>query len=45
MTEKAHRLKKVLEETPSIGVEELVKMGVIPEEKPYLVSNDLREAR
>ena len=43
MTGRADKLKKILE-TPRIGAEELVKMALIPEEKPYEISEKLREA-
>lgn len=43
VTEKAHELMKYLEEIPNIRVEELMRLGLVPEEKPYEVSEELKE--
>ena len=42
--EKEYDLMKLLEAAPSTRVEDLVKKGLIPEEKPYEVSAELRKA-
>ena len=42
VTETAHALKKALEENPEVKENDLVCMGLMPVEKVYAVSEDLR---
>ncbi len=41
VTEKAHALRKILQEEPQVGEDELVRMGLVPQEKVYEVSEEL----
>ena len=43
VTEKARKLKRVLEEDGDVGAEELIRMGLVPEEAVYELSGELRE--
>ena len=42
MTERAHELKRVVDANPGIDVRELVERGLVPVERPYEVSEDLK---
>lgn len=41
VTERAKELKKALEEQPDISTDELVKRGLVPEEKPLDVPEEI----
>lgn len=41
VTDTARELKKTLDERPGITVEELVELGLVPEERPFPVSDDI----
>lgn len=41
VTERARELKKVVDEQPDISVDELVKRGLVPEEKPLDVPDEI----
>ncbi|KFA72586.1 hypothetical protein S40288_10102 [Stachybotrys chartarum IBT 40288] len=43
VTEVARSLKKALDEDPNVTTEELVQRGLVPPEKPFPVSQNLRE--
>lgn len=43
MTEKSRKLKKVVDEDSKIEVEELLKTGLMPEEKAYEIPEELRK--
>ncbi|CAM1506859.1 Fc.00g065000.m01.CDS01 [Cosmosporella sp. VM-42] len=42
VTDMARELKKVLDETPDITTEALVKMGLVPDEKPFTVPESVQ---
>lgn len=42
VTDKAHALKRIVEEKSEIGEAELIEMGLVPWEKVYEVSEELR---
>jgi hypothetical protein len=44
VTEKARELKRVLDENKEISKEELIRRGLVPEERIYEVSDELRKA-
>lgn len=41
ITERAKELKRALEEQPDISLDELVSKGLVPEEKPLDVTDDI----
>lgn len=43
VTEKAKELKRMVDEDDSLGVEELGKRGLVPKERVYEVSEELRQ--
>lgn len=43
VTAKARELKRVLDEDGEVGVGELVERGLVPEERVYEISEDLRQ--
>lgn len=42
VTDKARELKKTIDERPDITVEELVELGLVPEERPFEVPESVR---
>ncbi|KAL1874363.1 hypothetical protein VTK73DRAFT_446 [Phialemonium thermophilum] len=44
VTDKARRLKRVLDERPEVTDMELRAMGVVPDERPFEISADLQQA-
>lgn len=43
VTERARRLKEVVEKERGVGLEELVERGLVPEERVYDVPEELRK--
>lgn len=43
VTERAHGLKKALDNNPDVDVDTLIAQGLVPVEKPYEVSETLRQ--
>jgi hypothetical protein len=43
VTEKARELKRVLEERPEVTDDELVEMGLVPVEREFELSEELRK--
>ena len=43
VTDRARRLKKLLDEQPDIAGEELLKLGLVPVERPFPVPQSIRE--
>lgn len=42
VTDKARELKKVLDERPDVSDEELIQLGLVPEERPFEISEELQ---
>lgn len=42
VTEKAKELKQVVDEEPGVDIEELTRRGLVPIERPYEISDELR---